>query len=87
MERRGHNTITCGVGMVGSRASVPSMALPTLDGKIEYESLMRAISAPLPYPGSLTAAHSTQPSLYNVSTIRCSGGPSFDFLHMIFMFT
>jgi len=80
-ERRGHNTITCGVDAGpcslsvrrngGMRAGDCGEGAPMVGGKIEYESLMRAISAPLPRP---SATHS--------QTSRLSGCPSCPYLSL-----
>lgn len=49
--RRGHNTITCGAELaLDLPAKGTRERAEPVGGKIEYESLMRAISAPLPRP-------------------------------------
>lgn len=81
-EREGEEGITqLHVGLMPSSLSVRyssgmrvgdcAEGAPTLGGKIEYESLMRAISAPLPRP---SATHS--------QTSRLSGYPSWLYLSL-----
>lgn len=51
--RRGHNTITCGAELaLDLPAKGTRERAEPVGGKIEYESLMRAISAPLPRPSA-----------------------------------
>lgn len=51
--RRGHNTITCGAELaLDLPAKGTGERAEPVGGKIEYESLMRAISAPLPRPSA-----------------------------------
>ncbi|KAM0724820.1 hypothetical protein ACS0PU_009204 [Formica fusca] len=58
-------------GGAGRRPGTAGKGAPTVGGKIEYESLMRAISAPLPRP---SATHS--------QTSRLSGCPSWPYLSL-----
>lgn len=51
--RRGYNTITCGAELaLDLPAKGTGERAEPVGGKIEYESLMRAISAPLPRPSA-----------------------------------